>query len=223
METVPVVAGRGVCRWRERVLLAAVYYRTNLTMRQLTPLFDVSSATVCRVIQRLRRLLALEPASHPADAAERLWIVDGTLIPVRDRKVGASSPNYRFSANVQVIIDADTRLVVAAARPVIGATADAKAWRDSGLARTCRDVTVLGDGAYINTGLVVPHRKRPGRRLLPGEEADNAEHRRVHARVEHTFARMKHYKILRDCRQRGNGLHHAVQAIAHMHNLALAA
>lgn len=159
----------------------------------------------------------------PADAAERLWIVDGTLIPVRDRKVGASSPNYRFSANVQVIIDADTRLVVAAARPVIGATADAKAWRDSGLARTCRDVTVLGDGAYINTGLVVPHRKRPGRRLLPGEEADNAEHRRVHARVEHTFARMKHYKILRDCRQRGNGLHHAVQAIAHMHNLALAA
>ncbi|KOV17614.1 transposase, partial [Streptomyces sp. XY413] len=34
---------------------------------------------------------------------ERLWIVDGTLIPVRDRTVGASSRNYRFSANVQVI------------------------------------------------------------------------------------------------------------------------
>lgn len=46
----------------------------------------------------------------------RLWIVDGTLIPVRDRSVGASSRNYRFSANVQVIIDADTRLVIAAAR-----------------------------------------------------------------------------------------------------------
>ncbi|MFJ6105087.1 IS5/IS1182 family transposase, partial [Streptomyces sp. NPDC092359] len=27
----------------------------------------------------------------------------------------------------------------------------------------------------------------------------------------------------RDCRQRGNGLHHAVQAVAHMHNLAMAA
>ncbi len=44
----------------------------------------------------------------------------------------------------------------------------------------------------------------------------------MRARIEHTFARMKHYKILRDCRQRGNGLHHAVQAVAHMHNLALA-
>jgi hypothetical protein len=205
------------------VLLVAVYYRTNLTMRQLAPLFGCSPATVCRVIQRLRPLLAIEPATRPAGGVERLWIVDGTLIPVRDRKVGVSSRNYRFSANVQVIIDADTRLVIAAARPVPGNTADAKAWRNSGLADRCEGITVLADAAYINTGLVVPHRKRPGRALLPGEEEDNAEHRRVRARVEHTFARMKHYKILRDCRQRGSGLHHAVQAVAHMHNLALAA
>ncbi|MEU2995281.1 hypothetical protein ABZ772_34235, partial [Streptomyces griseoincarnatus] len=56
------------------------------------------------------------------------------------------------------------------------------------------------------------------------EEEDNAEHRRVRARVEQAVARMKNCKILRDCRQRsGDGLHHAVQAVAHMHNLALAA
>ena len=40
----------------KRVLLVAVYYRTNLTMRQLAPLFGVSPATVCRVIQGLARL-----------------------------------------------------------------------------------------------------------------------------------------------------------------------
>lgn len=105
--------------------------------------------------------------------------------------------------------------------PRPGNTADAKAWRDSGLAAHCEGVTVLGDGAYINTGLIVPHRKRPGRPLLRGEEEDNAQHRKVRARVEHTFSRMKSYKILRDCRQRGDGLHHAVQAVARMHNLAL--
>ncbi|CAL9643101.1 hypothetical protein SUDANB140_06405 [Streptomyces sp. enrichment culture] len=165
-----------------------------------------------------------EPQQHTSpDAVERLWIVDGTLIPVRDRKVGASSHNYRFSVNVQVIVDAETRLVVAAARPVPGNTADAKARRDSGLAQHCESVMVLGDGAYINTGLIVPHRKRPGRPLLKGEEEDNAQHRKVRARVEHTFSRMKNYKILRDCRQRGDGLHHAVQAVARMHKLALAA
>ncbi len=67
----------------ERVLMVAVYYRTNLTMRQLGPLLGVSSSTVCRVIQRLGPLPALEPVSRTADAADRLWIVDGTLVPVR--------------------------------------------------------------------------------------------------------------------------------------------
>jgi hypothetical protein len=49
------------------------------------------------------------------------------------------------------------------------------------------------------------------------------QHRKVRARVEHTFSRIKNYKILRDCRQRGDGLHHAVQSVARMHNLAIAA
>ncbi|MEU4926989.1 transposase family protein [Streptomyces yokosukanensis] len=221
--------GNGTLRGRpwslplaERVLMIAVYFRTNLTMRQLGPLFGVSSSTVCRAIRQLGPLLALEPVSRSVDGPERMWIVDGTLIPVRDRSVAASSRNYRFSANVRVIVDADTRLVIAAARPVPGTSADAHAWRASGLSRHCQGVTVLGDGAYLNCQMVVPHRKRPGRALLQAEEDDNAEHRKVRARVEHVIGRMKNHKILRDCRQRGSGLHHAVQAVAHMHNLALA-
>lgn len=83
-------------------------------------------------------MLALEPARDHADAADRLWIVDGTLVPVRDRKVGASSRNYRFSANVQVIVDAESRLVVATTQPVPGTTPDAKVWRDSGLVEHCQ-------------------------------------------------------------------------------------
>lgn len=159
--------------------MVAVYYRTNQAMRQLAPLFGVSSSTVCRVIQRLGPLLSLEPVSRPSEAAERLWIVDGTLLPVRDRHVGSSSRNYRFSANVQVIVGADTRLVIAASRPVPGTTADAHAWRVSGLARRCEGVTLLGDGAYLHCGMSVPHRKRPGRALLKDEEDDNAAHRKV--------------------------------------------
>lgn len=44
----------------------------------------------------------------------------------------------------------------------------------------------------------------------------------MRARVEHTFARMKTYKILRDCRLRGDGVHHAMLGIARLHNLNLA-
>jgi hypothetical protein len=101
-----------------------------------------------------------------------------------------------------------------------GSSARRHAWRVSGLSRHCQGVTVPGDGAYLNCGMAVPHRKRPGRPLLKAEEDDNAEHRRVRARAEHVIGRLKNCKILRDCRQRGDGLHHAVQAVAHMHNLA---
>ncbi|MFJ9891668.1 transposase family protein [Streptomyces sp. NPDC091287] len=205
----------------DRVLLVAVYYRTNLTMRQLAPLFGISPAAVCRVVQRLRPLLAIEPAPRPVADVERLWVVDGTPVPVRDRTVAASSRNYRFSANVQVIIDADSRLVIASARPVPGNKADAHAWRESDLPAIAAGTTVIADGAYLGTGLIVPHHRRAGRPLLCGQEEDNAEHRHVRARVEHTFARMKNWKILRDCRQKGDGLHHTVQAIATMHNLAM--
>lgn len=76
-----------------------------------------------------------------------MWIVDGTLIPVRDRGVAASFRNYRFSANLQVIADADTRLVIAVARPVPGTTADAHASRASGLSELCQGATALGDSA----------------------------------------------------------------------------
>lgn len=55
--------------------------------------------------------------------------------------------------------------------------------------------------------------------LLRGQEEDNAEHRTARVRVERAFARRKNRKILRDCRQKGDGLHRAVAA---MHNLAVA-
>lgn len=84
---------------------------------------------------------------------ERLWIVDGTLIPVRDRKVGASSRNYRFSANVQVIIDADSRLDIASARPAPGSKADAHVWRESGLPAVAAGTTVIADGAYLGADI----------------------------------------------------------------------
>lgn len=73
-----------------------------------------------------------------------------------------------------------------------------------------------------DTGLVVLHRERPSRALRPGKEENNPEHRGVWARVERAFARMKRYETLRDRRQHGTGLHHAIRAVAHMHILALA-
>ncbi len=68
----------------------------------------------------------------------------------------------------------------------------------------------------------LPHGRRKGEELPDWKQAHNKSHKQVRARVEHVLARMKTWKILRDCRLKGDGVHHAILGIARLHNLALA-
>ncbi|CAL9554506.1 transposase [Streptomyces sp. enrichment culture] len=204
----------------DRLLLVAAYWRTNLTLRQLAPLFGVSKSAADRVINHLGPRLALHPRRR--FRKDTVLIVDGTLVPTRDHTVAEQSKNYRYSTNHQVVIDADSRLVVAVGKPVPGNRNDCKAWEESGAKAAVGRTMTIADGGYPGTGLVMPHRRRKGQELPAWKEAHNTSHKQVRARVEHTFARMKTWKILRDCRLKGDGVHHAMLGIARLHNLVLA-
>ncbi|CAL9278866.1 transposase [Streptomyces sp. SudanB135_2055] len=205
----------------DRVLLVAAYWRTNLTLRQLAPLFGVSKSAADRIIDHLGPALA--PQQRKRFRTDTVLIVDGTLVPTRDHSIAEQSKNYRYSTNHQVVIDADTRLVVAVGRPLPGNSNDCKAWELSGAKGAVGRATVIADGGYRGTGLVIPHRRAPGQAGLPTwKEEHNRSHRKVRARIEHTFARMKTWKILRDCRLKGDGVHHAMLGITRLHNLTLA-
>lgn len=78
------------------MLLVATYWRTNLTMRQLAAVFEVSKSAADRVIGDL----GPAPASGPVYAGVVL-IVDGALVPIRDHKIAAQSKNYRYSQIVR--------------------------------------------------------------------------------------------------------------------------
>ncbi|WLQ46009.1 transposase family protein [Streptomyces poriferorum] len=204
----------------DRVLLVAAYWRTNLTLRQLAPLFSVSKSAADRIIDHLGPKIALRPRKR--FAKDTVLIVDGTLVPTRDHAVAAQSKNYRYSTNHQVVIDADTRLVVVVGRPLPGNRNDCKAWEESGAKDAIGKTMTIADGGYPGTGLVMPHRRRAGKELTDWQQAHNTSHKQVRARVEHAFARMKCWKILRDCRLKGDGVHHAMLGIARLHNLNLA-
>jgi hypothetical protein len=94
----PAVADGRACRlWAlpldDRVLLVAVYWRTNLTMRQVGPLFGVSHAAAHRVIDSIGSLLVLAPLRRrqSADVA----IVDGTVVPARWSRPATVAWPYR--------------------------------------------------------------------------------------------------------------------------------
>lgn len=65
-----------------RVLLVVAYWRTNLTLRQLAPLFRVSKSAADRIIDHLGPARALQQRKR--FRKDTVLIVDGTLVPTRD-------------------------------------------------------------------------------------------------------------------------------------------
>jgi hypothetical protein len=229
---VRIVAGRGGeqtgtgRRWGlsldDRVLLVAVYYRTNLTFRQVALLFGISKSAANRVVEHLAPLLALAPVTK-RHSPDTVLIVDGTLVPTHDRGMSASSKNYRYSVNMQVVIDANTRLTVAVGTPTPGNRNDCRAYTDSGVDQQCAGAQVMADGGYQgNPSVIMPYRKpRDGSDLPEWKDGLNTVHKQIRARVEHALAHMKSWNILRNCRRKGLGVWYATRGIAQMRNLAM--
>ncbi|CAM5331990.1 IS5 family transposase ISStsp6 [Streptomyces alboniger] len=80
----------------------------------------------------------------------------------------------------------------------------------------------IADGGYPGTGPAMPHRRRKGEDLADWQKTHHTSHRQVRARVDHVFARMKCWKILRDCRLKGDGVQYAMLGITRLHHLSLA-
>lgn len=222
-----VVDGRPGRPWglslADRVLLVAVYYRTNLTYRQVALLFGISKSAVDRVMDQVAPVLALSPATRKHNP-ETVLIVDGMLVPAYDRTITASSKNYRYSVNMQVVIDATTRLTVAVGTPTPGNRHDCRAYRDSGVQQQCRGAHVMADGGYRgNPEVIMPYRKPgKGRALAAWQKELNRVHKQVRARVEHALCQMRCWNILRNCRRAGDGVYYATAGVALMRNLTIA-
>ncbi|MFE7353344.1 transposase family protein [Streptomyces sp. NPDC057543] len=80
--------------WRlpleDRVLPVATYWRTNLTLRQVAPLFGVSKSAADRILDHLAPFPAISPPRRPR--RDTVHIVDGTLVPNRDRSPASTGP-----------------------------------------------------------------------------------------------------------------------------------
>ncbi len=130
------------------------------------------------VIDTIGPLLALAPVRKRR--VDAVAIVDGTLVRTRDHRLATPSKNYRYSTNVQVAIDAETRLVIATGDPRPGGRNDCTVYRDSGIAEQLAGRPVMADGGYQgNPGVVMPYRKpRDGSELPDWKEDLNATHRK---------------------------------------------
>lgn len=214
--------GRGrpwALAFHTRVLITVVALRTNLTEGELAALFDVPKSQVHRVLADMTPKVAATFAPLRRDRRETR-AVDGTLVPCRDYARAGKSKNYRWSTNHWVVVRCRDTAVVHVARALPGNRNDPVAYRGEQVdVVVASQHRVLSDSAYraCQGGVVPPSR---GARI-DRDDPRWVPHRRRRARVEHGFARLKDWWVLRDCRRRGNGVDEAFLAVAAMWNLPL--
>ena len=203
---------------RQRVLIACIALRTNLTIRELAAVVQISKSAAHRIVATITRQLA-EAAEDRRPDRRWSWIVDGTLIPTRDHTCAAKSKNYRWSCNAQVLVRQRDLHVIATTAGGPGNRNDPMHYRGSHVEALCKaHRRVLADGGYRGVReLITPVFER--NRIV----RDRAWriHRRRRARVEHAIARLKCWRVLRDHRRRGRHLAHTLKTVAFLHNLQL--
>ena len=191
----------------DQLLLVLVALRTNLTERALAVLFGISQPTAHRMIAGwLPRIAELFDTTWPPGPQHLL--IDGTLIPVHDHTRTAKSKNYRRSINTQIVATTDKE-IVHIGTPWPGNRHDIIVARAT--VTPPQGTVLLSDGAY---------RTFPGAHTPPPRNTPQKRRRhiRVRARIEHVIARLKDWQILRQCRRKGNGIDHALRAVAYLYN-----
>ncbi|MEW2386588.1 transposase family protein [Micromonospora sp. NPDC047707] len=190
-------------------------------MRQIGLLFGVSHSAAHRVIDTLGPLLALAPALRRPGRPDRDRRRD--VDPDPGPPPGRAEQNCRYSTNVQIAIDASTRLVIAVGDPQPGNRNDTIVYRASGIDQKLNGRPVMADGGYQgNREVIIPYSSTPTAvSCLPGRKTSTPG-TASSARRSNTPNRMKCFKILGDYRRAVRTFIDTASGIHNLHNIMLA-
>ena len=141
---------------RHRVLIACVALRTNLPIRELAAVFQISKSTAHRIVATVTPRLAAVVRESRCRDRRWSWIVDGTLIPTPDHSHAAKSKNYRYSGNAQVLVRRRDLEIVATAAGGPGNRNDPAHYLGSEVQVLCKLHATTGDEAAISPTLWEP-------------------------------------------------------------------
>ncbi|WP_460499462.1 transposase, partial [Glycomyces tarimensis] len=171
----------------DAIIATLIYLRHNTIQASIGEHARVSQATISRYIETLEPVvaccldgLALERQSR---AARGDLVIDGFLFPTRDLTTPAglfSGKHDTPGMNAQVICDRHGHIIDAGAL-LPGSTHDARAFRESGLAKTYEQhltgagPSLIGDCGYVGVVPLTPHKKPEYRELTIAERLFNRQ------------------------------------------------
>jgi hypothetical protein len=191
----------------DAIVVCLVYLRHNTIQAALGEQSRISQATVSRYVEALEPVVSVcldQLAEAPRTGDPLDLVVDGFLIPTRDLTAPTglfSGKCHRHGLNAQVIADLRGR-VVDGELIVVGSVHDAKAFKESGLAKAYEihlsgeGPSLIGDLGYLGVVPLTPYRKPEYRGLTAAEGLFNRQVNQRRWVVEQGIAHLRSWKIL---------------------------
>ena len=184
------------------VVMAVVYLRQNMTQEVLGEFFQVSQATVSRVVQVITPVVADVLDQFIPNAIEategRVVLVDGTLAPcwswAGHREL--YSGKHKTTGHVLQILSNLCGDITYISRAQPGSMHDAEAFRQTGLAEILDLGNTIGDKGYVGLGIVTPTKKPIGGELAESQKKENGVINSLRAAVERAVAHVKNWRVL---------------------------
>ncbi len=206
-------------QFKNLLLVALLYWRTNIGYELLGFIFDIDQTTVKRIVKRISPLLTdrfipkteitkYERRSNKLDDLLKNFpeledvIFDGTEMPTnrpkKNQKKQYSGKKKRHTKKVQVAMDKKTKLFVGISPPDKGRMHDKNQLEQTGWDnKLSKNVKRCGDLGFIGMPADtwnLPHKKPPKQELTKKQKRENKKLAKNRIYVEHGIRGIKMFK-----------------------------
>lgn len=185
----------------ESVAMLLLYTRSYTTHIFLSALFDIHESAICRYFARLRPVIesVFDLPTEKIDLREEeilQLVVDATEQRTERRNGGSGYSGKKKAETIktQIVVDKKGK-ILHVSRSVPGNIHDKKLFSDSGVKLPSN---AKGDLGYLGADIIIPHKSSKLHPLTRKQRLFNAHHSRKRIIIEHVFALLKSYRILRD-------------------------
>jgi transposase len=198
----------GIGGLEDHLLVLLILYRCAVTQDFTGLLYRVDKSAICRAVQRIeplaRRALGVKRSIRVSRQEAEALIIDCTEQPIqrpnRKQRCWYSGKKKRHTIKTEIVITEMGR-IVSASDPAPGRVHDLEVRRRG-------PPLPKGSHAYLDSGYQglqkddpdaeVPYKRTKNRPLARDERAYNHALSRFRVRVEHTFAKLKAFRMLSD-------------------------
>lgn len=199
-------AGRPFNLTSEGILfMTLMYYRLYISQEFLGYLFNLNQGNVSRNLQTAHILLAdifKIPEKKVKMAEDEILEVIYDVTEQQIQRPGKGQRKYysgkkkKHTVKHQVVVDKKGK-IKAVSGTNVGSTHDKSIYEESPV-KYNRDVEKRGDLGYFGSDLHIPHKKPKGKELTKEQKAENRTFGSERVVIEHSFGKMKIFRILAD-------------------------